>query len=173
MTMTQHVRERQQESPSMATAERAEGWTFAPALPATSVTSQQEILVLDTAFRRDARRLAWLPELLRRHAELTLREDGWDSYGGSGLSPTVTGQSAALLSQLDEFIRSAPLISLTTDGGLNFEWRSNGVLMQIRMDPGTQPAIYFYDDLVGIEWEGSTVHCGQLPQWLWQASTKL
>ena len=117
----------------------------------------------------------WLTERLRpvatRVRELSARNAGWDSYNGAPLQWAVVPPTFALLMRLDEVISSQPMVSMTTEGGLELRWHNATALVEIVLQPDEPnlPLVYI-QGAAGSEWEGLVSDCSALDKWVWQAS---
>jgi hypothetical protein len=116
---------------------------------------------------------AWLPDVITRVIELGRRPLGWDSYGGRPLDLDAASRTVVLLRSLSSLIQEPPSVSMTAEGGLSCEWRSDNTELLLNVEPGAVPAVYFSDELAEREWEGPIDTCPMLEKWLWQASARV
>jgi hypothetical protein len=115
----------------------------------------------------------WLPDVITRVIALSRRPLGWDSYGGRPLDLDVASSTLVLLRNLSSLIQAPPSISLTAEGGLSCEWRSDNTELLLNVEPDAVPLVYFSDELSEREWEGQIDACPMLEKWLWQASAQV
>ena len=74
---------------------------------------------------------------------------GWDSYGGKAIDETAAQTAVALIAALSQ---SPQIVPLGT-GGIQIEWRLDGIEVEITIDP-TEPG-----QISGHIWRGSET-CG-------------
>lgn len=112
----------------------------------------------------------WLPAVVQRILDLSVRPDGWDSYEGSRLDSDVVGPLLEVLEQLGPFIQSPPSVSLTDTGGLLCSWRSSETSLELASEAVEGVHVYFADRTAAKEYDGPASTATALEKWIWQAS---
>ncbi|MDX8036573.1 hypothetical protein SK803_40810 [Lentzea sp. BCCO 10_0856] len=137
----------------------------------TSAASAREVLPVTPGEHGTNLLWPWLYETIERISELRTRPDNWDSYGASRLSNNAIVASLNFLARFRYAIQSAPLISLTGEGGLLFSWNNAESSVELTFNPQELPWVYYSDSSIAREWEGH-LHEGELiEKWLWRASS--
>ena len=113
----------------------------------------------------------WLGAIARRIVELSFRPDGWDSYGAASLQQEAIVAAVDLLASYGSVMQTQPAVSLTSDGGLLFEWRNDESYLEYTASPDGWGHVY-YADSSEREWDGPVTECILLEKWLWRASRK-
>jgi hypothetical protein len=112
---------------------------------------------------------AWLPSMFRQLKTLVALPRDWDGYGGTPMSADAARKFGEFIRDYTQYIRSAPLLSLTAEGGILARWTS----------PDSEIDLYFETDEVEVVFEthidsheesGPAASFPQLAKWLWQAS---
>src|SRR5207249_140230 len=86
---------------------------------------------------------SWLPAITRRIAELSLRREGWDSYGAAAVQPEAIGAVVELVLDYGAAIQTEPVVSLTVEGGLLFEWGNEEAALEYTALPNGSGHVYF------------------------------
>lgn len=98
-------------------------------------------------------RPAWLDAVARKCASFVELEDNWDSYGGRPVHESVAQAASDLLFQLVRPSAPAPTAVPTSRGGIQFEWHTPAVDLEIDLaSPGRLSAV-FENRTTGEEWE--------------------
>lgn len=96
---------------------------------------------------------AWVEPTVRSLDELLGLDAGWDSYGSRRID--LTCALAALKFALDTLRDDSPAPSVvpTSRGGLQFEWHTAGVDLEVEFLSGTRVVGSFEDHVTGLSWE--------------------
>lgn len=95
----------------------------------------------------------WFDPLMQGFVDLLTLPPNWDSYGASGVDTKVVH---AAISFINGFLRPsspAPRVVPLSSGGLQLEWRRNGVDLEIVFDRDERPFFYWRDRVSGEESE--------------------
>lgn len=87
---------------------------------------------LRSSASRQAHRTRWVPDLW----SLLRLEPGWDSYGASAVEAHAVVAALAFLGRLP--LQSAPSLVPTSRGGIQLEWHTGGVDVEIECLPNGQ-----------------------------------
>jgi bisphosphoglycerate-independent phosphoglycerate mutase (AlkP superfamily) len=80
------------------------------------------------------------------------------------------GQALAeVLRDLSQYVRSAPVLAATPDGGVHASWEHQGFCVEIVIE-GAMRTVYQADETSGREWEGELSRADALEKWVWTAS---
>lgn len=90
------------------------------------------------------------PELLQQLLKL---EPGWDSYGGSPIDPKCVALALKFVSTILPNDTSAPAVVPTSQGGVQLEWHTGGVDLEIEFVSATCIRGLFADCTDGATWE--------------------
>lgn len=115
----------------------------------------------------------WKDELARRLRDLAALPSGWDMSSADALRPAAVYASLRALTDLDDYIQSAPIVSIRDDGGLLCAWGNSYCSVDIDADADGQLSIYFQDHVARTDWEGALEGALNVEKWLWQASAPL
>jgi hypothetical protein len=138
----------------------------------SSMTSREVLPAAPVERRRDVLP-NWFADISRRLDELGHLRDDWDSYGGRALDEDLAMAFFHILVQLSSVIQSAPLISMTAEGGLLAEWASPQSSLELAANPKSPVSIYYRDEETNREWEMPAEECEQIEEWLWKASSRV
>jgi len=75
-----------------------------------------------------------LDAVTRRINELLELDSNWDSYGAARVNPIVAEQAVFLISALLDTGVPEPTIVPTVKGGLQLEWHTGGVDLEIELN---------------------------------------
>lgn len=126
-------------------------------------------LVRPLSIGRGANRGRWVTKYVERLIELERLEEDWDSFGGRPLQRGSVSAMNNVLVQLDEDIRSEPVVTMTPEGGLNCEWSSGEYVLELTSHEDLRVDVYF-SEKGNEEYELSIQDAPDLRKWLWQAS---
>lgn len=115
-------------------------------------------------------RRVWVPELARRVSDLAALRSGWDSLGADALRPIAVAAVTEALLYLDDYIQSAPSVSIRDDGGILCAWSNGYCSVDLDADQDGLLTIYFQDHIAHTDWEGALDGALNVEKWLWQAS---
>lgn len=98
----------------------------------------------------------WLnPTVKAMHDLLSLPED-WDSYGAGPVDPQCITLAIGLLLEIMQTGTPIPLVIPTVKGGFQLEWHTNGIDLEIEIEPSGRSYAFFEDLREGSIWEGET-----------------
>jgi hypothetical protein len=95
----------------------------------------------------------WLEATLRGIEQVSGLEDNWDSYGGKRVSLSSVIHGLELVLGLLANNSMAPIVFATSNGGIQFEWHTNEVNLEIEVTPDGRKLVYREDIASGDEWE--------------------
>ena len=99
---------------------------------------------------------AWLLPTLNSLCEILALPANWDSYGAR---PIELKAAASALECLDRVMRRdtiAPTAVPTVLGGIQLEWHTRGINLEIEVSPQGRCYVYCQED--NTEWEGELTH---------------
>lgn len=76
----------------------------------------------------------WVPEVLAKVGELTALRPGWDGASGCPLSASAVRAAVSFMNRKLSNSTVAPQIVPTRAGGLQMEWHSRGIDLEIEVD---------------------------------------
>ena len=104
---------------------------------------------------------AWLWHTLAGVKPLFALGPNWDSYGAAVIDPGVVVYALNFLPRILGSDTPTPSVVPTADGGIQFEWHSSGIDLEIAFGPSKQIEVAFLDIGSGDdEWfvEGQAVY---------------
>lgn len=113
----------------------------------------------------------WMDEVLRSVVSFVPMKVGWDSYGARALHPGVLEPFLMLMRERVTFMRSAPVVMPTAEGGLRLSWEGAQGELDVDVHPEQPPTVLFETEM-GTSWEGPLSECAYFDKWLWQSSSK-
>jgi len=95
----------------------------------------------------------WIEPTIRSLGDLLRLPPDWDSYGGAPVDPRCV--AAALNFALETLgdQTPAPAVVPTSRGGIQFEWHTRGIDMEIEFVSPTRIYSLFEDSATGTSWE--------------------
>jgi hypothetical protein len=111
----------------------------------------------NSVIRADAtltdQRPPWFEALARRFDSFVDLEMNWDSYGGLPVHESVAQAARDLILRIVPLSAPAPIAVPTSRGGIQFEWHTRDVELEIEVaSPGRLSAV-FENRMTGEEWE--------------------
>lgn len=96
---------------------------------------------------------AWLVPTLQSLGEMLALPDNWDSYGAPriGLSSIVSAIELLSITMRPE--TPAPLVVPTTRGGLQLEWHTRGIDLEVEVESPNRIFARYEDHNRGVTWE--------------------
>ena len=118
-----------------------------------------------------ARSAPWLTEVKARLRSLTELSPDWDGYGSSPATVEAAHSIEQLLAHFIWTRTERPHTQATAEGGLSFEWRRSGIVLELEVESDGAIQVYVRDASRSFEWEGPL---GQEPdgieKWAWRLS---
>lgn len=115
--------------------------------------SVRDAIVTITPTELDADEPPWLGPIASEIGELLRLPRGWDSYGALPIDPQAAAAALRLLFELMQADTSAPSVAPTSDSGLQLDWHSRGVDLEVMISPEGQASIWCLDRQTGNEWD--------------------
>jgi hypothetical protein len=95
----------------------------------------------------------WFEPVVDRLAQLLRLPANWDSHGARSVAPqAVIAVVRALLETMPEDV-TGPSIVPTVDGGVQLEWHSRGIDLEVGVLPSAHYSVSFEDHQRGEAWE--------------------
>ena len=129
--------------------------------PRTEVVLDRQARCTRAGLTRDGQRLAevtlagdppaWLRPTLEAMAELLELPENWNSYGARPIDPAALAWALELLGSTMNPETPAPTLVPTSGGGVELEWHTRGIDLEVHAVPPR--GIYFYceDHVTGSE----------------------
>jgi hypothetical protein len=95
----------------------------------------------------------WLESTIQTLNELLSLPADWDSYGARPIDPTTAIFSLQLLSEVMGPNVPAPLVVPTNRGGVQLEWHTRGIDLEIEIQQSGRISVCYEDHRSGNEWE--------------------
>lgn len=103
---------------------------------------------------------AWVQSVLDQITELSTLAEGWDSYGARQLDANTALRAVQFIVKRAYPDLPRPSVVPTTDGGIQFEWHTRGVDLEIAFSED-RPGVYFFSHAGGAEEEAPLEDAGQ------------
>lgn len=98
----------------------------------------------------------WLGSVLGELRDLLTLTQGWDSYGGAAVDGEVAANVISILNVLAREQQPRPTLVPTSAGGIQVEWYTSDIELQLEVEPSRSAiAIFYCDRTTGASWEGS------------------
>lgn len=110
-------------------------------------------LVLDVGFDPPA----WLAPTAQALVDLLDLPYGWDSYGASPVGRSHVDAALQVLSRIMRRDSPAPAVVPTNRGGVQLEWHTGGIDLEIETLSTQRLLVSFEDATAGTAWEGEIV----------------
>ena len=94
----------------------------------------------------------WVVSAVQSIGELLRLEPDWDTYGGSPINPRIVGTAIGLLVEFTEDIPT-PSVVPTSRGGLQLEWHTCGIDLEVEFLSATRIHGLFDDAIDKTSWE--------------------
>lgn len=98
---------------------------------------------------------AWAVSVAKQAVTLLGLPPGWDSYGARRLSPDALRSGLYLLSRVMMPSTVAPILVPTSEGGVQIEWHSRGLDLEVEVRPAGEVSVYVHNLNTGREWSGT------------------
>jgi hypothetical protein len=118
--------------------------------PADYMFAWESWLVVPEAWGRES----WLRRALESGCRLLELPPNWDSYGAAAITPQSVVSALNLLIRLMDDDTPEPQIVPTPSGGVQMEWHTRGIDLEIETLGGGRFGAFFEDARTGATWEG-------------------
>jgi len=137
-----------------------------------AVTSSREVTWLGQA--DSAEPALWLAAVHRRLESFARLPANWDGEGAHVTSGLALGAAHDLLARVGVDGVPQPFVAAATDGGVLFEWESDGMAVLVELEPRGHRHLTISDRAGRFAWEG---RLGDEPdgleKWLWRLSNDI
>ena len=96
---------------------------------------------------------AWLRPTVQALIELLDLSENWDSYGARPISQEIAFFALQLLDETMRADTPAPTVVPTNRGGIQFEWHTRGIDLEIEIQSPERTYVSYEDHRSGNEWE--------------------
>jgi hypothetical protein len=93
----------------------------------------------------------WVPDLAETFSSLLSLAANWNGYGAPAISTDVARAALGLAFQINVSPDLAPTIIPTQDGGIQFEWHTGGVDLEVELLPNGAVDLWYEDAVAGAE----------------------
>ncbi len=100
---------------------------------------------------------AWLTPTAEALVALLGLPSGWDSYGARAIAPSHVDAALQVLSRIMRHDSPAPTVVPTNRGGVQLEWHTSGIDLEIETLSTQRLLVSFEDATTGTEWEREIV----------------
>jgi hypothetical protein len=104
--------------------------------------------------RPDAEEPGWLVPAIGLLSRLGSLPENWDSYGARSISLHSVAGVLTLLGRLMTDTTPRPALVPTRNGGIQIEWHTKGIDLEIQVSPTGLYRASFEDSRLGTEWAG-------------------
>ena len=95
----------------------------------------------------------WWVSTLSRITDILALPENWDSYGAAKPDPQLAYHAVDLLQQIAQPDMPQPSIVPTVQGGVQFEWHTRGIDLEVEILSPIEINVYYYDASNDDEWE--------------------
>ena len=125
------------------------------------VSEYEESVVLASArggelmivFPRNGATPPWLMPTIGRLAEVLKLPENWNSYRARSVDPASAAAALELLASVMQANTPAPLLVPTVRGGLQLEWHTRGVDLEVEPLSAGRASVFVEDQISGEQWE--------------------
>ena len=96
----------------------------------------------------------WVVPVFRALSELLTLSPDWDSYGAARIEPRSIGWALEALSWIMRNDTKVPTVVPTPDGGVQLEWHTQGIDLEIEVSSVGRSFVTCYDRNQNAQWEG-------------------
>ncbi len=104
--------------------------------------------------RAEGEEPAWLMPTLESMARMLTLPPNWDSYGAHRVKPSSLVSAFELLAVTMRSETPVPLVVPTSRGGVQLEWHTRGVDLEIEIESPGRSYVRYEDHREGATWEG-------------------
>jgi hypothetical protein len=92
---------------------------------------------------------AFLPWAFKQIEPVTKFADNWDGYGAAAVTAEMASNAACILASLKAVFNVAePIVGMTPDGGISFEWECQSRSLEIEIESELSLGTFLYRDTV-------------------------
>jgi hypothetical protein len=95
----------------------------------------------------------WFVPIRASVYDLLSLAENWDLYGAAQVKQEFVASAADLLRNIMDEYTPAPAIVPTTPGGVQIEWHTNGIDLEIEVESTSRINVWYEDSRTGISWE--------------------
>lgn len=96
----------------------------------------------------------WLMPVFSALSELLALSPSWDTYGAPCVDPRSVASALETLSWVMKSDTIVPTVVPTVQGGVQLEWHTRGIDLEIEVSPLGGSSVCFHDRQDDAEWEG-------------------
>jgi hypothetical protein len=96
----------------------------------------------------------WLMPTLSALTELMTLTANWDSYGAPTINPMSVASALEVLSWVMRRDTIVPTVVPTVQGGVQLEWHTHGIDLEVEVSPLGTSYANFYDRQNDAQWDG-------------------
>jgi hypothetical protein len=96
---------------------------------------------------------SWVGPTVKALGQLLRLSSGWDSYGACPINPYCVAQAIRLARDIMHQRTPAPTVVPTTSGGVQLEWHTRGVDLEIEVESPSRISVSFQDHRTGESWD--------------------
>ena len=134
------------------------------------VSISQDELVIE----QEDEKPAWLVPVAQAMSEIMNLPVNWDSYGALSVRPTAIHAALELLFEIMQADTPAPTVVPTVQGGVQLEWHTHGIDLEIEILSPGRLFVYYEDHEQQTEWEGEiTADLTRLSEVLFELSRRV
>ena len=91
----------------------------------------------------------WFQAVLRKAPSLLSLEKNWNSHGSPPIDLSTMSTGLTLLWSLSSPSTAIPEVFPTASGGIQFEWSSSSLTIELHIDPSGEAYLFVDDEVVG------------------------
>jgi hypothetical protein len=114
-------------------------------------------LLCDRPLRRPNRaralRPAWLGRVAERIDSFLKLPENWNSYGAKAIKAHFAKFAGIFVQSVAEPSLPEPSVVPTVQGGVQVEWHTRGIDLEVRFEAGDRISVSFEDRREGLEWQ--------------------
>ncbi len=95
-----------------------------------------------------------LDPAIEKLAELLRLPSNWDTYGATMILPEAVVRAIQFIDQMIDNNTPLPSIVPTTNGGIQLEWHTRGIDIEVDLSSASAWEVFWEDHLEGSQWEG-------------------
>jgi hypothetical protein len=96
---------------------------------------------------------AWVAPTEDAMRKLSLLRENWDTYGAPRIDPAMINAALTLLQQVMRSDTPAPSVVPTSRGGVQLEWHTKGIDMELEFLTPAHSHLMFDDQRTSTAWE--------------------